>query len=111
MPYDQALASRIRALLGPLPHLEEKKMFGGVGFLVNARMFCGVHKDSLIVRVGYDHYASSLALPFCKPFDITGRPMSGWVMVEPPGYTSDSDLGDWVRQGLDFARTLPAKES
>lgn len=111
MPYDLELAGRIRTLLGPLPQLEEKKMFGGVGFLVNGRMFCGVHKDSLIVQVGSDHYASSLARTFCKPFDMTGRPMTGWVMVEPTGYTRDSDLGDWVKQGLDFARTLPIKES
>jgi TfoX/Sxy family transcriptional regulator of competence genes len=71
------LASRIRAILGPLPELEEKKMFGGVGFLVNSNMACGVHKNDLIVRVGASKYAEALSHPHTRPFDMTGRPMAG----------------------------------
>jgi TfoX/Sxy family transcriptional regulator of competence genes len=109
MPYDELLATRIRAALGPLPGLEEKKMFGGVGFLVNGNLACGVHKDNMIVRVGPDKYAAALARPHTHVFDMTGHPMAGWIMVEPPGCATESALEDWVEQGLAFARSLPAK--
>ena len=109
MPYDELLSIRIRAVLGPLPNLEEKKMFGGIGFLVNGNMACGVHKDDLIVRVGPANYYESLSSPYTRPFDMTGRPMVGWVMVAPEGYTSESDLKAWVDQGLAFAQSLSAK--
>jgi TfoX/Sxy family transcriptional regulator of competence genes len=109
MPYDTLLAIRIRAALGPLPELVEKKMFGGVCYLVNGNMACGVYKDDLIVRVGPASYAEALTHPYTKVFDITGRPMAGWIMVEPPGCATESDLQTWVDQGLAFARSLPGK--
>ena len=109
MAYDEGLTQRIRDVLGDQPGLVEKKMFGGVGFMVHGNMACGVHKDALIVRVGPEVYEEALARPHTKPFDITGRPMKGWVMVVSDGYESDEALEDWVQRGLDFALSLPAK--
>jgi TfoX/Sxy family transcriptional regulator of competence genes len=109
MPYNELLSNRIRAVLGPLPNLEEKKMFGGVGFLVNGNMACGVHKDDLIVRVGPANYYVALSRPHTRPFDMTGRSMAGWVIVSPEGCASESDLKVWVDQGLAFALSLPSK--
>jgi TfoX/Sxy family transcriptional regulator of competence genes len=110
MPYDTLLATRIRAALGSLPGLEEKKMFGGVGFLIKGNMACGVHKNEMIVRVGPEKSAEALARPHTHVFDMTGRPMAGWVMVAPQGCATESQLKAWVDQGLAFARSLPAKE-
>ena len=109
MAYDEGLAQRIREVLGEQPWLIEKKMFGGIGFLVHGNMACGVHKDALIVRIGPEGYQEALARPHTRPFDITGRPMKGCVMVTSGGYESVEDLEDWVQQGLDFALSLPAK--
>ena len=109
MPYDEFLSIRIRASLGPLPNLVEKKMFGGACFLVNGNMACGVYKDDLIVRVGVDKYQEALALPHTKLFDITGKALKGWVMVEPEGCATESDLKNWVEQGLAYAQSLPPK--
>jgi hypothetical protein len=110
MPYDTLLAARLRAAIGPLPELQEMHMFGGIGFLVNGNMACGVHKDRLIVRVGPDAYAQALTRPHTRAFDLTGRPMSGWVFVEPSGCATQGTLQAWVEQGLAFARSLPPKE-
>ena len=109
MAYDQDLARRIRELLAGSPGLEEKRMFGGVGFLLQGNMACGVHGDELIVRVGPVKDTEALAEPHTRPFDMTGRPMAGWVMVAPGGFTGKEDLQRWVERGLQFARTLPAK--
>lgn len=109
MPYDEMLAARIRTALGPLPELDEKKMFGGIGFLVNGNMACGVHKNDLIVRVGPARYEAALSCPHTRPFDMTGRPMTSWVMVEPQGCETEADLKAWIKQGLAFARSLPGK--
>jgi len=91
------------------PGLVEKKMFGGVGFLLNGNMACGVNKDDLIVRVGPDRYEQTVIQPHARPFDFTGRPMKGWVMVSPDGVSADGDLQNWVNQGITFAKSLPAK--
>jgi TfoX/Sxy family transcriptional regulator of competence genes len=109
MPYDTLLSARIRLALGPSPELQEKKMFGGVGFLVNGNMACGVHKNDLIVRVGPAAYEQALSRPHTHVFDMTGHPMAGWVMVAPQGCATESDLKAWVGQGLAFARSLPAR--
>jgi len=110
MAYDELLAARMRAILAALPGLEEKKMFGGIGFLVNGNMACGVNKNDLIVRVGPEKHAAALARPHTRPFDMTGRPMAGWVVVESEGCRGEKDLADWIQQGLAFTRSLPAKE-
>jgi TfoX/Sxy family transcriptional regulator of competence genes len=109
MAYDEALAERIQDVLASQPGLEAKKMFGGVGYMVQGNMACGVHKDFLVVRVGPDAYEASMSLPYTRPFDITGRAMKGWVMLEPHGFASQKDLEQWVQAGLDFALTLPPK--
>ncbi len=110
MAYDDLLAVRIRAILVPSPELEEKKMFGGVGFLVHGNMACGVHKDDLIVRVGPIKHDEAMSRPHTCPFDITGKPMAGWIMVEAEGCATEADLKAWVEQGLVFARSIPTKE-
>lgn len=109
MPYDENLALKVSAILGNLPGITVKKMFGGVGCLLNGNMACGVHKEYLIVRVGPDQYQRALEKPHVKVFDITGRPMKGWVMVTPDGFASEVSLINWVQMGLDFASTLPPK--
>jgi TfoX/Sxy family transcriptional regulator of competence genes len=109
MAYSEALAERIRQRLAGRKGLEEKKMFGGVGFLLNGNIVAGVWKDSLIARVGPDEYEGALLEPHVKEFDITGRPMKGWVMVERDGVTNDDALAEWVGKATKFVRTLPAK--
>ncbi len=109
MSYDHSLAQRIRDELSQLPGVQEKKMFGGVAFLVQGNLACGVNGEELIVRVGLKRHEEALSRPHTRPFDMTGRPMSGWIMVAPEGYENESNLRDWVRQGVEFARSLPAK--
>ncbi len=99
----------MRELFDEGPEIVEKKMFGGVGFLLQGNMACGILNDDLIVRVGPEQYEEALAEAHARPFDITGRPMTGWVMVAPAGYAEDEDLDRWVQQGLAFAGSLPAK--
>jgi len=109
MVYALNLAKRIRDHLGILPGLEEKKMFGGVAFLIQGNMACGVHGEDMIVRVGADNYQAVLQQPFTKPFDLTGKPMAGWITVAPAGCELDGDLQAWVKKGVEFALSLPAK--
>lgn len=109
MAYDKGLAQRILEVLEDESELEEKKMFGGVCFLINGNMACGVYKDYLIVRVGLDGYQEALSKPHVKEFDITGRSLKGWVMVSEEGYAEDEALSEWVSRGVDFARLLPKK--
>ena len=109
MAYDEGLGQRVQELLADTPDLGEKKMFGGIGYLVRGNMACGIHKDSLVVRVGPERYQEALAEPHARPFDITGRPMKGWVMIAPGALESDADLSEWVQSGVEFALTLPPK--
>jgi TfoX/Sxy family transcriptional regulator of competence genes len=109
MAYDENLARRIRAEIGPMPGLAEKKMFGGTGFLVQGNMACGVHGNDMIVRVGPALYEEALGRPQVRVFDMTGRPMSGWVVVASDAVANDDDLRAWVEQGVAFALSLPAK--
>ena len=109
MAYDEGLAQRIRETLGELPGLTEKKMFGGIAFMVGGNMACGVIESDLIVRVGPERYEEAAGKPHARAFDFTGKPMKGWVMVAPEGYETDESLRGWVEQGIAFARSLPAK--
>jgi TfoX/Sxy family transcriptional regulator of competence genes len=109
MAYDKGLAQRVRELFEEEPGFNEKKMFGGICFLMNGNMACGILNEDLIVRVGPDKYSELLKLPHVRQFDITGRPMKGWVMVSCEGYESDRDLARWVKQGLRYALSLPPK--
>ncbi|MBI3150802.1 MAG: TfoX/Sxy family protein [Chloroflexi bacterium] len=108
MAYDIKLAERIRPEFGEIPFVE-KKMFGGVGFLVHGNMACGVHKENLIVRVEPQKHAALLKKAHTKVFDITGKPMKGWLIVEPAGCKTVKQLSTWVKEGIEFALTLPPK--
>lgn len=109
MAYDQGLAQRMREELDQLPNLSERQMFGGIGFMVNGNMACGVNKEEMIVRVGPENYDQALKKPHTRVFEFTGRPMKGWVMIAPEGYESDEDLKYWIEQGVSFAQSLPEK--
>lgn len=109
MAYSEALAERIRQPLSQRRNIEEKKMFGGVGFLLNGNMLVGVWKDSLIVRLGPDEGEAALREAHVQAFDITGRPMKGWVLVEPQGVEDDEQLAGWIERAVKFVATLPAK--
>lgn len=109
MVYSESLVRRIRQQLLGTSRIVEKKMFGSVGFLLNSNMCVGVWKDSLIARVGPDQYAGALEKPFVAEFDVTGRAMRGWVLIEPEGLDTDEQLREWVQLALRFVRTLPAK--
>ena len=110
MPYNQNLAERIRTFLGTRTGLIEKKMFGGVGFLLHGNMACGVLGDDLIVRVSAKDYDSALSKPFVRPFMMTGRkPMQGWIFVAPEGWIPDQALRQWIDMGCEYVMTLPKK--
>jgi hypothetical protein len=109
MAFNEALAERIRQGLARRLGIEEKKMFGGIGFLLNGNMLVGVWKNSLIARLGSDNYDDALLEPHVREFDITGRPMKGWVLVEPEGVEDDGQVTDWIERATRFVRTLPAK--
>jgi len=108
MAYDLVLAERLREAVKEIS-VTEKKMFGGVAFLLNGNMMVGIHGDNLIARVGLGNDKASLTKPYTKPFDMTGHPMSGWVEVLPAGCKSDQDLKIWVMNSLEFVSTLPKK--
>ena len=109
MAFSEELAERIRQGLARRKGIEEKKMFGGIGFLLNGNMLVGVWNDSLIVRLGPEEGDEALKEPHVKEFDITGRAMKGWVLVAPEGVENDDQLGGWVQQAVKFVGTLPVK--
>jgi TfoX/Sxy family transcriptional regulator of competence genes len=109
MAFSEALAARIRQGLARRKGIEERKMFGGVGFLLHGNMLVGVWKDSLIVRLGPEQYEDALKEPHVQEFDITGRAMKGWVLVEPDGVKTDEPLKDWIQRAVRFVGKLPVK--
>jgi TfoX/Sxy family transcriptional regulator of competence genes len=111
MSYDERLAQRIRKILLAEKKVSEKKMFGGLAFMLNGSMFCGIIGDDLMVRVGPENYEAVLERPHARPMDFTGRPMKGYVYVAPAGCDSQRALEQWVHQGMEFASTLPPKPS
>ena len=111
MPYNQILVERICIILEDHTGIIEKKMFGGVGFILNGNMACGVLGSDLIVRVGTDKYSAALSQAYVKPFLTPGgKPMSGWVLVAMQGLETDQELRPWVEQGYQFALSLPEKK-
>jgi TfoX/Sxy family transcriptional regulator of competence genes len=108
MAYNIKLAERIQSELDGIP-VVEKKMFGGVGFLLNGNMACGVNKDDMIVRVDPEKHNTLLKKSHVRPFDMTGRPMKGWLLVEEAGVKTEKQLSAWVKEGVEFASTLPPK--
>lgn len=109
MDYNEELARRVRIQIEERSKFAEKEMFGGICFLLQGNMACGILKDDLIVRVGPERYEESLVLPHVREFDVTGRSMKGWVMVSRDGQAEESDLSFWIEQGTAFALTLPPK--
>ena len=109
MAYDEGLAQRIRERLGTDPGVSERRMFGGIAFLLHGNMAVGVSGDDLMVRVGPDGTEAALARPGARLFDMTGRPMRGWILVDGAALTEDEVLGGWVDEGYDFAASLPPK--
>jgi TfoX/Sxy family transcriptional regulator of competence genes len=107
MPYNEVMDKRIRKVVSRWKNSEAKKMFGGVCYLLNGKMVCGVYKDYLIVRLGEKGSAEALKQSFTKPFDITGKPMKGWVMVAGGGFKTDAELQSWLNKARDFLKTLP----
>jgi TfoX/Sxy family transcriptional regulator of competence genes len=108
MAFDDALAERLRDRLRDAAGVHEKKMFGGLAFLTDGNMTVGVHGDDLIVRIAPDDMPTALAEPGVRPFDITGRPMRGWILVA--GEALDDDVLDgWVERARTFVATLPPK--
>ena len=109
MAYDEELAQRVRRLLAPVDNVQERKMFGGLAFMLNGNMCCCVEKDNLVVRTGPDAYDDALARPHARVFDFTGRPMRGFVYVESEGLAGETALSDWVNTAVNFAGSLPPK--
>jgi hypothetical protein len=109
MAFNEALAGRIRQRLARRKNVEEKKLFGCVCFLLGGSVLVGVWKDSLIARVGPDEYEDALLEPDVRAFDITGRPMKGWVAVGPQGVEDDNQLADWIGRATRFVRKLAAQ--
>jgi hypothetical protein len=109
MPYSESLAQRTRAAFAGGRGIEEKRMFGGLCFLLNGNLCVGIWHSSLIVRLGPDEAAAALGEPHVGPFDVTGKPMRGWVMVAPDGLETDEQLLNWTSRSLAFVGTLPKK--
>ncbi len=109
MAYDEKLAQRIGAVVSERDDVTSKKMFGGIAFMLNGNMCCGIVGDDLMVRVGPDAFEDALSRPGARPMDFTGRPMKGMVYVDADAVSSREQLESWVRQGLDYAGSLPAK--
>jgi TfoX/Sxy family transcriptional regulator of competence genes len=102
MSYDENLATRVRALLAERDDVVEKKMFGGLCFMVSGAMCCGLTKSDFMVRVGANYYEEALAQPHARPMDFTGRPLKGMVYVAPEGLRTKAALTRWVRRGIEF---------
>ena len=109
MAFDERLAERIRGSLGRRKGFAEKKMFGGFGFLLHGNMCVGVHGSELIVRLAPEATDAVLKQANTRRFDLTGRPMKGWILVEPAGLKTDAQLGKWIAVAAKFAGALPAK--
>ena len=111
MPYNEKLAERVREILKRRRVVTEKKMFGGLAFMLNGNMCCGVEKENLMVRVGPERYEAALAKPHARPMDFTGRPLTGFVYVGPGAYRTEKSLTRWINLGLSFVASLPKKQA
>lgn len=109
MAFDERLAERVRGQLGKRRGLVVKRMFGGLAFLLNGNLCCGVLGQELIVRIDPAQTEQTLKKPHTHVFDMTGRPMKGWIMVRAAGLATESALGKWVQTGASYAASLPAK--
>jgi TfoX/Sxy family transcriptional regulator of competence genes len=108
MAYSEALCERLRDAVDLIPHVTEKKMFGGVGFLLHGNMMVGIWKEFLILRLGVEEATKALKKKQVKLFDITGKPMKGWVMIHEVDVTN-KELSAWLAKARAFVSELPAK--
>lgn len=109
MAYDEALAERVQTVLKGRRSVTERKMFGGLCFMVNSNMACGVEKNKLVVRVGPDDHEKFLKQKHVRKMDFTGKPLKGFIYVMPEGLRRTDSLKKWVDRGVQFARSLPDK--
>jgi len=109
MSYDECLAERIREQLHSHNDVEDKKMFGGLCFMIANHMCCGIVKETLMLRVGANNYEDCLARSYTSEMDFTGKAMKGMVYVEPEGFETDADLAEWLNLCADFITSLPQK--
>ncbi len=109
MAYDEDLALRLRVAFQDETGVVEKKMFGGLAFMLHGNMCCGVTGKDLMVRVGAEQYDDVISLPHARPMDFTGRPMKGFVYVDGEGLDTDENLREWVNRSMNFVSTLPSK--
>jgi TfoX/Sxy family transcriptional regulator of competence genes len=109
MPCNPSLDDKLRQIVSQWPQIERQKMFGGTSYLLQGNMVAGVYRDLLVLRVGQETERELLARPWCRPMDITGKPMKGWLFVEPAGWDDERHLGKLVNLAKTFADTLPPK--
>ena len=109
MAFDETLANRIRQALSSHGDFDERRMFGGLAFMVRGHMCCGIVGNDLMVRVGPEQYQEALAAPHARPMDFTGRPLQGMVYVAPPGLRTQPMLTRWVGRAMAFVESLPAR--
>ena len=109
MAFDEILAGRIRKVLAKQAATSEKKMFGGLTFMLGGHMCCGVVKDNLVIRVHPEEYEQALSEPHARLMDFTGRPLRGLIYVGPAGYQTDEALERWLRRAVRFASSLPPR--
>ena len=110
MPYDEQFCDRIEPMIMMREGVSKKNMFGGIAFLINGNMSIGIWKDLLVVRLTKEKADEHLQKKNVRPMDITGKPMKGWIFVEPEGYKQDKDLWNWIEEGYEFANSLPPKQ-
>lgn len=109
MAFDESVAARVRKVLARRKGIAEQKMFGGLAFLLDGNMCCGVLRNLLVLRLGEDGAAEALLEPHTRLMDFTGKPMKSMVYVDPAGFATDAALRDWVRRAIAFASALPVK--
>jgi len=109
MAYDEGVAQRVREVMADYENLSEKKMFGGIAFMLSGNMCVGVVKDQLMLRVGKEQYEGLLKNSYVKEMDFTGKAMKGFIYLQPDGFAEDDDLKNWIEKACAFVSTLPAK--
>lgn len=109
MVYDEKLDARLEKIIFQWKNTGKKKMFGGICYLVNGNMVGGVYNDSIFLRLGEKNANKALKLPYFSPFDVTGRPMKGWVMAAQNAFENDEDLISWLEKAKEFVKTLTLK--
>ncbi len=109
MPYDEHLEERLDRILSRQAGVATKKMFGGLCYLLDGNMMCGIVGETLMLRLGEEGAAAALGEEHARPMDFTGRPMKTMVYIDPEGIESDADLEGWVTRAIGFAKSLPAK--